>query len=422
MDAESQSTERAEVHPGGASVATASTTAPERADARRRQGFVVTTAILGIFLFAAAVPTPLYGFYAAEWHFSSVSLTAVFAVYALALLCTLLTTGSISDALGRRPVIAAAIGLQAVSTVVFIAANGLAMLYLARIIQGLATGLVTAAVAATLIDLQSPRHPGRGALVNAVTPTFGLGGGALVAGALVQYGPAPTRLIYVVELTALVLLAAALTLAPEPVRERRRARLTFKVSVPPEARTAFLSALPALVAPWALGGLYLSLGPSLSALLSKSGNVLADAAVVVVLTLTGGLASLAVNRWPSRRTMLVGCTILTLGVLVTVAGVAATSVAFFYVGTFVAGTGFGSSFLGAFRTLAALAPPKARGGMVAAVYLVAYLAFSLPAVAAGIMTAHLGLRTTAIAYGVALAVLAGLAVPATARATGPAQP
>jgi MFS family permease len=107
-------------------------------------------------------------------------------------------------------------------------------------------------------------------------------------------------------------------------------------------------------------------------------------------------------------------------VAVTVAGIIVTSVALFYAGTAVAGAGFGSSFLGAFRTLAMLAPPQGRGGLVAAIYLVAYLAFALPAVVAGIMAVHLGLRATAIAYGIALAALAGLAVPATARATRPA--
>jgi len=377
----------------------------------------VTTAVFGAFLFAAAAPTPLYGYYAAKWHFSSISLTAVFAVYALALLCTLLTAGSVSDAVGRRPVILAAMALQAASTAMFLAADGLAMLYLARIAQGLATGLVTAAVAATLIDLQSPQRPGSGALVNAVTPAFGLGAGALVAGGLVQYGPAPARLIYLVELAALVLLAAALAVVPEPVRERRSLRLTLKVSVPEGARAPFVSALPALVAAWALGGLYLSLGPSLSAILTHSGNRLSDAAVVVVLTFTGGLASLIVHRWPARRTMLAGCGVLAAGVGLTVLAITTRSGALFYLGTFVAGAGFGSSFLGAFRTLAALASPETRGGLVAAIYLVAYLAFSIPAVLAGIMASHLGLRTTAVVYGLVLAALAGLAVPAIARST-----
>lgn len=392
-------------------------TAAEGTESQRRRGFAVTTAILFAFLFAAAVPTPLYGVYATKWHFSSISLTAVFAVYALALLCTLLAAGSVSDAVGRRPVILAALVIQVVSTIIFITANGLVMLFLARVVQGLATGLVTAAVAAMLIDLEAPLRPGHGALVNAITPMFGMGVGALVAGALVQYGPSPTRLIYVVEMAILLALVGALAIVPEPVRERRQPRLTVRVGVPAEVRAPFLSALPALVSAWALGGLYLSLGPSISALLTQSHNLLGDAAVVVVLTFTGSLASLTVYRWPSRRTMLVGCAVLAVGVGLTVLGIVDTSEALFYIGTFVAGAGFGSSFLGAFRTLVAFALPENRGGLVAAIYLVAYMAFSVPAVIAGIMVTHLGLRTTTVVYGLVLAVLAGLAVPATARSS-----
>jgi MFS family permease len=137
--------------------------------AERRRGFIVVTAILGLFLFAASAPSPLYGVYAARWQFSATSLTAVFAVYALALLATLLLTGSLSDAVGRRPVIAAGLALEVLSMVLFLAADGLSWLYAARVGQGVATGLVTAAVAAALIDLQPPDRPGTGALINAVT-------------------------------------------------------------------------------------------------------------------------------------------------------------------------------------------------------------------------------------------------------------
>ena len=95
----------------------------------------------------------------------------------------------------------------------FLRADSLPWLYAARTVQGLATGLVTAALAATLIDLQPPQRPGLGALVNAVTPTFGLGAGALGAGVLVQYAPVPFRLVYAVLLVTFLVLAVAASLA-----------------------------------------------------------------------------------------------------------------------------------------------------------------------------------------------------------------
>ncbi|MEZ0165435.1 MFS transporter [Kineococcus sp. LSe6-4] len=387
-------------------------------DALRRRGFAVVTAALGLFLFAAAAPTPLYGLYATRWGFSTASLTAVFAVYALALLATLLLLGPLSDAVGRRPVVLAGLGLQAVAMALFLAAGSLGWLYAARTVQGLATGLVTAALAAALIDLQPADRPGRGAVVNAVTPAAGLAAGALAAAALVQYAPAPTRLVYALLLVACALLAACLALVPETVTVRRRPGLHVGLGVEPAARPAFLAVLPALVATWALGGLYLSLGPSIASALTGSSNRLVGGVAVALLAGVGALTSLAVAHRSGRSTLLLGCTALAAGALVTVGALLTSTAWVFFVGTTVAGAGFGAGFLGAFRTLAGLASPGGRGALVATVYVVAYLAFSLPAVLAGLLADHVGLRATGIGYGTGVGVLAVLAAAGSARATG----
>jgi len=81
----------------------------------RRPSFWIVATTFGLFLFAAAAPSPLYAVYAAMWQFSAGALTEVFAVYAIALLIALLFTGALSDFLGRRPVILAALVIQLAS-------------------------------------------------------------------------------------------------------------------------------------------------------------------------------------------------------------------------------------------------------------------------------------------------------------------
>jgi MFS family permease len=343
-------------------------------------------------------------------------LTAVFAVYAVALLATLLLAGSMSDAVGRRPVLVTAVVVQAVSMGLFLAASGVGWLFAARIAQGVATGLVTAAGAATLIDLQPRSAPGRGALVNAIAPSVGLAAGAVVTGALVEYGPAPTRMVYLLLLALFAALGAGLLLVAEPVPERRRPSLRVHVGVPPEVRRAFAAALPALVATWALSGLYLSLGPSLTYLLEGATNRLVGGTAVALLCGTGGLAALVTRTWRPRTAMLAGCAVLVVGDGISVVAVGARTPGLFFLGSAIAGLGFGSTFLGTFQTLASLAPPARRGEVVAAIYVAAYLAFSVPAVVAGVLTAQVGLRATAIGYGAVVAALALIAIPATARA------
>lgn len=399
--------------PSGGSVLAAAAPSAKRA----KGGFWVLAAIFGLFLVASTAPSPLYGVYAARFHFSPVTITTVFAVYALALLTTLLFTGSLSDVIGRRPVIFGALGLELVSVAFFLIANGVVWLYAGRIVQGVATGAVTGAVSAALVDLEPPRRPGFAALVNSATPTAGIALGALAAGALVQYGPVPLRLVYAIILVGFVALTLALLVIPEPGARTGSISLRPRIGVEPEVRMSFLAALPCLVATYALSGLYLSLGPSLTLRLQGSHNLLFGALDLFLLGAPAVVAPVVLTGRPARPVMLGGCGVLVLGVTLTVIGIATGTTPLFLAGTTVAGAGFGAAFLGAFRTLAGLASPTGRGALVAAIYIVCYLSVALPAVVAGILVTQLGLRPTSIGYGIVLAVLAALAIPATLRAT-----
>ena len=128
-------------------------------------------------------------------RFSATTLTAVFAVYALVVLVTLLVFGSVSDYLGRRPVILAALAVSRGACALFLAAHGVGLLFAARALQGVAVGAATGALGAALIDLQ-PEGSGLAPVVTTAATILGLGAGALGASALVQYGPAPTHLVW----------------------------------------------------------------------------------------------------------------------------------------------------------------------------------------------------------------------------------
>ena len=82
------------------------------------------------------------------------------------------------------------------------------------------------------------------------------------------------------------------------------------------------------------------------------------------------------------------------------------SLAGFLAASAVAGLGFGAAFLGVIRSLSALAHPHERAGLFASLFVVSYLAFSLPAVVAGVEVERFGLRSTATAYGAGIVALA----------------
>ena len=180
-------------------------------------------ATLGFLLFASSAPSPLYIVYQAKWHFSPITLTSVFAVYAVALLMALIFAGSLSDRVGRRPVLLGALAVQLVAMVLFGLAHGVGALFAARIVQGVATGVGMGAISAALIDLAAARTARtsarccqrRGA---AVRPRARRA--RLRAARRVRAGPAAPRLLAAV---GVFVLAIAGTLAmPETVHARRR--------------------------------------------------------------------------------------------------------------------------------------------------------------------------------------------------------
>lgn len=378
--------------------------------------FAISTSVFALFLLSSGVPTPLYAVYSARWGFGSPVLTAVFAVYAVALLVALLVFGDLSDAIGRRPVVMGSTALLVLALALFAAADGVAWLFAARLVQGTAVGLLTAAASAAMLDTAPPRPPRLASLANVVAAMGGQALGVLVSAALVEYGLAPLRLVYLVTIVVALGVGGAFVVAvPETVRERHRFRPRIRVGVPVDLRQPFLAAAPCLVATWAISALYLSLGPSLVAELTRDDNRLVAVSGALALLGSGTAAAIVARGWDADARMVRGCAALGVGAAITAVSLATTTTALFFASTVVAGLGFGTAFAGALETLTELAPPDARGELLSAIYLVAYISFSVPAVIAGVISTGPGLVTTAIGYGAAVSALALTAVLATRR-------
>jgi MFS family permease len=380
----------------------------------RPAAFGAITAIFVLFAAASSAPSPLYVVYQQEWGFSATTLTVVFAVYVLALIGSLLIVGALSDHVGRRPVLAAAIALEAAALVLFITAGDVTVLLAARIAQGIATGAALTTLGATLVDLNPPHSPGRAGVVNGVAPVGGLALGALGCGALVQYAPAPTHLVFALLLLGMGL--AGILVARMPETSARRpgglASLAPRLGVPARLRPDVYALVPILVASWALGGLYLSLGPSVAAGLFGLSNHLIGGLVVTLLCGTGAVTAFALRAWPAQRVLRTGAILLTAGTALTLAGLQGHVVALAAAGTVLAGIGFGASALACFGTLARLAAPEERGELFSVAYVIAYLAFSLPAVLAGFASTYAGLHATALIYGLGVVALSLAALAA----------
>ncbi|KRF26869.1 MFS transporter [Phycicoccus sp. Soil803] len=385
----------------------------------RRPAFVLALTTVVAMMVGASAPSPFYPVLQAEIGFSPGTMTTIFGVYALTLLATLLVTGSLSDHIGRRPVLATGFVVLAVSMVGFWHADGVATLMVSRAVQGVAAGLLMSTMSAAVVDLEPRNRPGLAATLNSVTPLFGLAAGALVAGVALDATTHALPIVFAGLTVLYVALAIGVLALPEtsPRHEGWRRSLRPRVGIPVAARPAFRRSAPALFAGWATGGLYLSLGAPIVGQLLGGRTHLEQGAVVAVLTGVGALSSFLGRRRSPRQITLYGTTMLALGTILTLAALHAESLVGFLLAAVVAGSGFGTSFLGIMRSITPTVGPEQRGELFSSVFVVSYLAFGLPAVAAGFAAPHLGLERTATIYGLAVVVLSGAAALARAFTT-----
>src|SRR5882672_2617102 len=369
-------------------------------------GAMTLFSFAGAMLIAASssAVTPLYRLYQASMHLTPFWITIVFATYVASLLAALLTVGGLSDYVGRRPVILAALLLNAVAMLLFAEARDVGQLILARAVQGLGVGTGTTALGAAILDTNRARGP----LLNSVTAFLGMTVGSLGTAALITFAPDPLHRVYEVLLGLTVLMIALLWVMPEsaPRKSGAWASLRPQVSVPRQSRSILIRLTPANVAAWALGGLYLSLMPTVVASAMGVASPWVGGVVVSALMLTAATAVATFRDWPARRLILMGTSTLSLGVAVSMFGIQQQQVAALLAGTVIAGAGFGSTFSGTLRALLPTAGPHERAGLLSAFYLQSYLAFALPAVAAGLSVPVIGLSTAAYVYGAVIITLA----------------
>ncbi|MEU1836720.1 MFS transporter [Micromonospora chersina] len=369
---------------------------------------LLLASIIVSFVAASTAPSPLYGIYQARWHFSPITTTVVFAVYSVAVLATLLTVGKLSDHVGRRPVLLAAIGVQMISLVIFVFAGGVPTLVVARIVQGVAAGAATGAAAAAMLDVDRSR----GTLANSISPGIGTGVGALLSALLVQYLPAPTRLVFLVLLVVLLVQGVGVVLMAETVTPMAGALRSLRpeIRLPRAVRGPLLVVAPVVFAVWALAGFFGALGPALVRALMNS-SIVAGGLSIFVFAVFGSAAILVLRDRPARTVMLTGITALVVGMIITLVSVSADSIAGFFVGLAFGGVGFGGGFQGALKTVTPLVEAHERASVLSLLYIVSYVGFGLPTVIAGFLVVHGGgLRRTAEEYAVAVIVLAVVAL------------
>jgi MFS family permease len=391
-----------------------------RPAAPRHVAFWLLAFVFAATMLGTTLPTPLYVIYQAQWHFSAAIVTAVFAVYAAGVLAALLLAGQSSDQAGRKPVLAAALGASALSTVVFILATNVEVLMAGRIVSGLSAGLMTGTATAALTELIPPSAGRRVALVATAANMGGLGLGPLMAGIFAQYAPHPTTLVFEVYLALLAAAGLCLVFVPETVSPRQRPSLRFAgLGIPERARGEFLAAAASAFSAFSLLGLFSALAPTfLGSVLHEHSHAIAGSVVFGIFAV-GTATQLLAYRLPTRPVVVAGLGLLLAALALIVAALAQAAIILFLAGTVVAGIAVGAVFLGSLATAHRLAPPERRGHAISTFFVACYCGLVIPVVGVGVAADFIGTFPAVLALTIVLAALCIAALRSIVKAIAP---
>lgn len=353
------------------------------------------------------LPTPLYGLYQDKFGFSELMVTVVYAVYAFGVIGVLLLAGNASDAVGRRPVLLAGLGLAAGSAVCFLCADAMAWLYAGRLLSGLSAGLFTGAATAYVMELAPYGGASRATFVATAANMGGLGCGPLLAGVLAQYAPWPLYLPFAVHLALVAGSAVVLLRLPETVRELRplSAVRPQRPGLPPQVRTVFGPAAIASFVGFALFGVFTSVSPAFLAQSLDVHNHAVTGLVVALAFFASTAGQLVVGRVGVGRSLPLGCAGLFAGLALLAGALGWDLLPLVVLSALVGGLGQGLAFRGALTAVAEASPADRRAAVISTLFLVAYTGISVPVIGVGVLVGPLGLEGAGLVFIACMAVL-----------------
>ncbi len=370
-------------------------------------GFVAATLSFLMVFAASAAPIPLYDLYrhADGLSYSDLSLTAV--VYFVGAVTALLIFGRISDHLGRKPVAFLTFGLAAAATVILLNVNSAAPLIFGRFLLGLSSGFASSAIASYAVDCASSLPRWIPAAVVSNSPMVGLTIGALGSGALVEFGPYPRTLSYVVVLVGLALCTVLMLLSSETVARAPGllASLRPKFSVPQAERRVFPIAACAFVATWAMGGFYQAFGPSIAVDQLGSNSAFMAAVVFSSYLLPNAIGGPLTARLMPADAQRIGMVVYTVAVMGILFSLKHSMMSAFLASSVLAGVAQGSVLTGSIRSVLKDVTPQERAGVLSLIYATSYTGAAVPSLIAGELSHFTDMFHIAVFYAT-LAVLA----------------
>lgn len=378
-------------------------------DRTLRLAFISAVVSLVAVFAAAAAPIPLYNIYRAEEGFTNFGISMAIVVYSICTMAGLLMLGRVSNHLGRRITAIASLGLLLLGSLLLLNVHDIGTLLAGRALTGVATGLASSTLTSYIVDAAPARPEWLASVASSQGPMLGLTVGAIASGALVQFGPWPRELIYLVCAGLLLLSAALIAISPETATPTPGAwrSLLPRVSVPVRVRHLLPVATAVFLATWATGSFYQAFVPALvkDQLHTRSPFILG--LVFAAYMAPSVLGAPIGGRFKPAAAQRLGMITFLAGVIGIIAAVNAGTLLLFIIATIVAGAGQGIAISAVTRGLLQGSILADRAPIFSAIYLLCYSGATFPSLISGELSNTFSLPQIALGYG-ALALVATL--------------
>nr|NUR37857.1 MFS transporter [Sphingomonas sp.] len=362
--------------------------------------------VVAVLFMGSTLLTPIYDLYRSSYGFSAFVLVLLYAVYVIGNLLALLFLGRLSDQVGRKPMVFAALGLAAISATIFFAARGVVWLFTARVISGLAVGIGSGAATAWITEFTPAERRPRAASLMTGFNFIGLALGPLLAGPLIEYAPQPLRLPFAAYLVVVALTALLASRQPETVLERARPTFALRLGLPRGIRASFVAPAAAGFAAMAVVGFYAALGPTTI----RNDIGIADRALISVIVaelfiVAAGLI-VASQRWPARKAMLTGLAATPFGMALLVTAQRTASLITLLAGTAICGAVGALGYRGGLAVANALAPLERRAEVASAFFICCFCGNAVPIIGVGALAQMYGPRLADLVFAIVITVIA----------------
>ncbi|ESY68436.1 MULTISPECIES: MFS transporter [Mesorhizobium] len=375
---------------------------------------IPTVAAMIAVLFAGSTAlTPLYIIYKQQFGFSQITLTLIYAVYVVGNLAALLVFGGASDVVGRRPAALAAMGVAIVSGLVFLFAENVLSLDIARILSGLGIGIGAGTGTAWIAELLPNADKSRASVIATSTNFLGLGFGALVSGLLAQYEPWPLRLVFIVFLVALVVVTILVWRTPETIAKPggvNQISMRPQLSVPQEIRARFVAPAVTGFGAMALVGFYAALAPSILAQQLHETNHAVAGALFFELAIVAAVSIVVLKQVQSSKVMLAALALMVPSVLLVVAAQVLASMVLMIAATACCGVVAALGYRGGLQVVNEIAPDDRRAEIVSSFFVCCFVGNALPVIGIGIVSTYASPIAASLAFAAMIIVFAVVAL------------